>query len=31
MGYYVAENMNTQSNVMALKMSIQQKKNKEIQ
>ena len=30
MGYYVADNMNTESSVMALKMAIRQRKNKEI-
>jgi putative transposase len=30
MGHYVADNMSTQSSVMALKMAIQQRKNKEI-
>ncbi len=30
MGHYVADNMNTQSSVMALKMAIQQRKDKEI-
>lgn len=29
-GYYVANNMNTQSSVIALKMAIQQRKNKEV-
>jgi putative transposase len=29
MGYYVADNMNTESSVMALKMAIRQRKNKE--
>lgn len=29
-GYYVANNMNTQSSVIALKMAIQQRKNKEL-
>lgn len=29
-GYYVANNMNTQSSVLALKMAIQQRKNKEV-
>lgn len=30
MGYYVADNMNTESSVMALKMAIRQRKNKEM-
>ena len=30
MGYYVADNMNTESSVMALNMAIRQRKNKEI-
>jgi putative transposase len=30
MGYYVADNMNTESSVMALKMAIRQRKNKDI-
>lgn len=30
MGYYVADNMNTNSSVVALKMAIRQRKNKEI-
>jgi putative transposase len=30
MGYYVADNMNTESSVIALKMAIRQRKNKEI-
>lgn len=30
MGYYVADNMNTNSSVIALKMAIRQRKNKEI-
>ncbi|WP_245891508.1 IS3 family transposase [Flavobacterium faecale] len=29
-GYYIANNMNTQSSVIALKMAIQQRKNKEV-